>query len=155
MNVLLSLAEREKQMKLTRFENAVQVLMDKARQGVVDSKNDEDVIHCARRLMEIVEEELPCWENPLFDEQLLCILEEYVKLGDKLDNWDDTDEFVKRKAKKLLLVVEDNLPHWKKDDNTCISTTYALDNRGDGEVVLLRKGYKINIKELIEKLPEE
>ena len=48
-------------MKMTRFENAVQVLMDKSRQGVVDSKNDEDVIKCARRLMEIVEDELPHW----------------------------------------------------------------------------------------------
>ena len=101
---MIELFNKKEHTKLTRFENAVQVLMDKSRQGVVDSKTDEDVIQCARRLMEIVDEELP---------------------------------------------------HWKKDKHISTSQLYALDNRGEGEILLLRKGYKINIKELIEKLPEE
>ncbi|MBP5723485.1 MAG: hypothetical protein J6X18_07945 [Bacteroidales bacterium] len=101
---MVKLFNKNEHTKLSRFENAVQVLMDKSRQGVVDSKNDEDVIECARRLIEIV---------------------------------------------------EDELPHWIKDKHISTSQVYALDNRGKGEIVLLRKGYKINIKELIEKLPKE
>lgn len=41
-----------------------------------------------------------------FEKQLECILEEYVKLDDKLDTWEKTEEFVVRKAKLLLQIVE-------------------------------------------------
>jgi hypothetical protein len=40
-------------------------------------------------------------------------------------------------------------PKWKKDNNNLSSLTYRLDNRGDGNILLCRKGYAINLIELL------
>lgn len=42
-----------------------------------------------------------------------------------------------------------DLPKWKKDNNNLSSLTYRLDNRGNGNVLLCRKDYAININELL------
>jgi hypothetical protein len=47
-----------------------------------------------------------------------------------------------------------DLPKWKKDSNNLSSLIYTLDNRGDGRIFLCRKGYAININELLN-LPKE
>ena len=47
-----------------------------------------------------------------------------------------------------------NLPTWKKDDNNLSSLTYRLDNRGNGNILLCKKGYAISLSELLG-LPKE
>jgi len=54
-------------------------------------------------------------------------------------------------AKKEILK---DLPKWKKDNNHLSSLTYQLDNRGDGNIFLCKKGYAIRLVELLN-LPYE
>lgn len=59
------------------------------------------------------------------------------------------DEFNRGKSYVLK-----ELPAWEKDDNNISSGTYILDNRGDGNIFLCKKGLRINILDLA-KLPKE
>jgi hypothetical protein len=90
-------------------------------------------------------------------------LTEFEKRIYNLINFSDTDncpsvEEVKEEAEILLDLARKeflkDLPKWKKDSNNLSSLIYTLDNRGDGRIFLCRKGYAININELLN-LPKE
>lgn len=95
---------------------------------------------------------------------------------------DNYDEYAKSYAESLLKLAKDiplpetpvrddsfldgyaagrthaqrELPKWKKDNNHHVSSgVFTLENRGDGSILLCRKGWAINILELIKKLPKE
>lgn len=47
------------------------------------------------------------------------------------------------------------LPKWRKTKENISSGTYAVMNRGNGDIVLVRKGWEIPIQDLIDNLPYE
>lgn len=76
--------------------------------------------------------------------------------GEKYDK--NGECVIKNISKKLLDLARKeilkDLPKWKKDNNYLSSLTYQLDNRGDGNIFLCKKGYAIRLVELLN-LPYE
>jgi hypothetical protein len=88
-----------------------------------------------------------------------------IGLLDFADDWESVEvdgekmDAVIHKHLQILLnlarkELEKNLPKWKKDDNHLSSLIYQLDNRGDGNIFLCKKGYAISLEELLN-LPYE
>ena len=54
------------------------------------------------------------YELTEFEKSLECVLEEYIKFDKTCDDWNETDDFVRRKAEKLLDIARKQL---KSDDD--------------------------------------
>lgn len=132
--------------ELTEFEKELQTIISEASHWTSDDGSistycqfgDKEIKKISAQILDLAKREL----QPEIDKEI-----------DKAYKNIDTIVYDNGYKQGQYEIMED-LPKWKKDSNNLSSLIYTLDNRGDGRIFLCRKGYAININELLN-LPKE